>query len=99
MALNTGRMGLDDLVDREWISVNHLGGYASSTVPAFNTRKYHGLLVAAMSPPVRRMVLLSRVEEKIVTKAGEEGLSTSEYPGAIAPNGYMRLRAFASDPF
>ena len=53
-------------IDREWLAVNKLGGYASSTVPGLNTRKYHGLLVAAMTPPVRRMVLLSRVEESVV---------------------------------
>ena len=35
-----------------------------------NTRKYHGLLVAAMTPPVRRMVILSRVDETVVTDAG-----------------------------
>ena len=53
--------GLEELLRREWLISNHLGGYASSTVPSLNTRKYHGLLVAAMAPPVRRLVLLSRV--------------------------------------
>ena len=47
---------LELLLAREWLDVNHLGGYASSTVAGLNTRKYHGLLVAALSPPVRRMV-------------------------------------------
>ena len=42
---------LDSLLGREWLAVNGLGGYASSSVPGMNTRKYHGLLVAAMSPP------------------------------------------------
>lgn len=36
----------------EWIETNGLGGYASSTVYGLNTRRYHGLLVAAMNPPV-----------------------------------------------
>src|SRR3989442_13577613 len=56
---------LDDLLSREWLTTNHLGGYASSTIPGLNTRKYHGLLVAAIAPPVHRMVLLSRGEEAI----------------------------------
>jgi predicted glycogen debranching enzyme len=98
MALNTGRMGLDDLIDREWISVNHLGGYASSTVPSFNTRKYHGLLVAAMAPPVRRMVILSRVEETVVSAKQRFDLANSEYPDTVHPQGFTLLRAFSADP-
>ena len=48
-------LDLHGLMEREWLAVNHLGGFACSTVAGLNTRKYHGLLVAAMSPPVRRM--------------------------------------------
>src|SRR5204863_3732612 len=55
-------LSVDAQLSHEWLSVNHLGGYAASTLPGCNTRKYHGLLVAAMSRPVRRMVLLSRAE-------------------------------------
>ena len=53
------------LAEKEWLVTNGLGGYASGTVAGSQTRRYHGLLVAAMSPPVRRMVLLSRVEETV----------------------------------
>ncbi|MBI3318242.1 MAG: glycogen debranching enzyme N-terminal domain-containing protein, partial [Candidatus Omnitrophica bacterium] len=53
----------DRLVAREWIVTNGLGGYASSTVIGMNTRRTHGLLVAATHPPVGRAVLLSKVEE------------------------------------
>ena len=42
------------MLGREWLVANGLGGYASSTVVSMNTRRYHGLLVAAMAPPVRR---------------------------------------------
>ena len=48
-------MSFENLIEREWIVVNGIGGYASSTLCGLNTRKYHGLLVAAMSPPARRM--------------------------------------------
>jgi len=47
-----------------------LGGYSASTVPSVEHAKYHGLLVAAMSPPVRRMVLLSRVRRRHPRQAG-----------------------------
>src|ERR1039457_5258503 len=46
---------------REWLEANGLGGYAMSTVTGENTRRYHGLLVAATKPPVSRAVLLSKV--------------------------------------
>lgn len=91
--------GLDDLLNREWISTNALGGYACSTEACFNTRKYHGLLVAAMSPPVRRMVLLSRVEERVIANQSEFELASSEYPGTIHPSGFELLRAFSPAPF
>jgi len=90
---------LDDLLRREWLITNHLGGYASSTIPSLNTRKYHGLLVAAMAPPVRRMVLLSRVEEVVHCDGWPTPLACNEYPGAIFPNGNEVLRAFSHEPF
>src|SRR5205814_1473070 len=89
---------LEDLIGREWLTVNGIGGYASSTVPGMNTRKYHGLLVAAMAPPVRRMVLLSRVEETVYHNGWPFALACNEYPGAIHPVGYEVLKAFSHDP-
>ena len=90
---------LDALAQREWLAVNHLGGYACSTVPAMNTRKYHGLLVAAMAPPVRRLVLLSRVEETVRARGWPYQLACNEYPGTIHPEGHQLLRGFAPAPF
>jgi predicted glycogen debranching enzyme len=92
-------MSFENLIEREWIAVNGVGGYASSTVCGLNTRKYHGLLVAAMSPPARRMVLLSHVEETVWTSHGEFALSNNEYPGTIFPRGFTHLRAFNVEPF
>ncbi len=92
-----GELRFSDLIQREWIVTNGLGGYASSTLPGCNTRKYHGLLVAAMSPPTRRMVLLSRVEETVNNGKATWPLACSEYPGTIYPTGVRQLRAFSSD--
>jgi predicted glycogen debranching enzyme len=92
-------MNFENLIEREWMTVNGLGGYASSTICGMNTRKYHGLLVAAMTPPARRMVLLSHVEETIWTSHGEFALSNNEYPGTIFPRGFTHLRAFNVEPF
>src|SRR4051794_16900654 len=100
--INVSSLGLHDLMEREWLAVNHLGGYASQTVVGLNSRKYHGLLVAAMAPPVRRMVILSRVEECVRAGNGaarSEALSCSEYPGVIHPNGKPLLKAFSAAPY
>ncbi len=93
------RGNLDAELDREWLAANGLGGYACSTATSTNTRKYHGLLVAAMAPPVRRMVLLSRVEETVVCDGWSTPLACNEYPGTLFPRGDQSLRAFSADPF
>jgi predicted glycogen debranching enzyme len=82
------------LLEREWLTANGIGGYACSTLPGLNTRKYHGLLVAAMAPPVRRMVLLSRVEETLWHNGRRFALDCNEYPGVIYPQGQRHLREF-----
>ena len=49
----------------EWLETNGLGGYASASVTGANTRKYHGLLVAALHPPVGRTVLINKLDEQV----------------------------------
>jgi predicted glycogen debranching enzyme len=82
-------------VGREWLLANGLGGYASATVAGSNTRAYHGLLVAALKPPVDRWLLLSSLDEVI------EGVSLAnhQYPGVIHPQGFKYLQEFGQDPF
>jgi predicted glycogen debranching enzyme len=84
---------------REWLETNGLGGYASSTIVGLNTRRYHGLLVAATKPPVGRMVLLSKLEETLVVDGRPYELSCNRYPGVIHPQGYQYLKEFRQDPF
>ena len=48
----------DESFEREWLETNGIGGFASSTIWVTNTRRYHGLLIAATKPPLGRMVLL-----------------------------------------
>ncbi len=55
----------DDLVTREWLVSNGLGGYASGTVAGVNTRRYHGLLVAALPNPHGRVMMLNYLGEQI----------------------------------
>ena len=58
-------LSLEDGIQKEWIVTNGLGGFASSTIIGANTRKYHGLLIAPLTPPARRYLILSKVDESI----------------------------------
>ncbi len=84
---------------REWLETNGLGGYAMSTVAGENTRRYHGLLVAATKPPVGRVVLLSKVEETLLVGGRRIDLSTNRYPGTTYPEGFRFLMDFRLEPF
>ena len=80
---------------REWLVTNGLGGYASGTLAGINARRYHGLLVAALTPPVGRTVLVGGLVEWAGYGGGRYPLSTHEYvDGTIDPRGYAHQRAF-----
>ncbi len=83
----------------EWLDTNGIGGYASSTIAGVNTRRYHGLLVAAMHPPVGKMVILSKLEEAIISDDVRHELSSNQYPGAIHPTGFTYLDKYNKDLF
>ncbi len=90
---------LESAVHREWLITNGLGGYASGTVAGINTRRYHGLLVASMNPPVQRMVLLASIEEWLLSPNGQpQALSAQEYwDGTVYPDGFQRLEEVEVD--
>lgn len=76
---------------KEFLLTNGIGGYCSSTFSGANTRRYHGLLVAAFNPPTSRMVLLSKIEEQVNVDGKEYELSANQYPGTIHPQGFQYL--------
>jgi len=90
---------LGSALGREWLETNGLGGFASSTIVGLNTRRYHGLLIAATLPPVGRMVLLSKIEETVIVDGERYELSANQYPGVVHPQGYTYLKRFRLDPF
>jgi predicted glycogen debranching enzyme len=55
---------------REWLVTNGLGGYASGTVSTLMTRRYHGLLIAALPAPFGRMNMLSHLHERLGLPGG-----------------------------
>lgn len=65
MKFTKENLNLEQGLTKEWIITNGIGGFASSSILGINTRKYHGLLIASMTPPARRYLILSKVDESI----------------------------------
>ena len=69
-----------EFVDREWLVTNGLGGYASASLAALPTRKYHGVLVAALANPLGRVVMLNHLVERVTLADGTTAtLSAAEW--------------------
>ncbi|MGK7893512.1 MAG: amylo-alpha-1,6-glucosidase [Xenococcus sp. (in: cyanobacteria)] len=80
---------------REWLVTNGIGGYASGTIAGVLTRRYHGLLVAALKPPVARTLLFSKLEEIIQYHGQSYNLSANRWAdGSIEPQGYLNIESF-----
>ena len=80
----------ESLVTREWLVTNGLGGYASGTVPGVMTRRYHGLLIAALPAPLGRVVMLSHVAEQITLPGGRTvEIGGRERAGDAHGTGYL----------
>jgi predicted glycogen debranching enzyme len=100
VTISFGREILGDLHTasrREWLVTNGLGGYAAGTVAGLNTRRYHGLLVAALAPPLKRTMLLSKLLESVRLEGDDFSykLACNEYTDdVIDPHGYAYLEAF-----
>lgn len=90
---------LDAALRKEWLETNGIGGFGSSTIAGLNTRRYHGLLTAATKPPLGRFVLLSKLEESLISGNSRVELACNEYPGVIHPDGYIYLEEFRLNPF
>lgn len=88
-----------EALGKEWLITNGLGGYASSTILGINTRKYHGLLVAALRPPGERTVCLSKIDEDIFVGGEVYRLGSNEFEESIYPQGYAFQTAFSTSPF
>ena len=83
---------------REWLVTNGIGGYAAGTVAGVSTRRYHGLLIAALKPPVARTLLLTQLDETIQYNDRFYPLYTNRWAdGTIEPHGYLNLESFRLD--
>ena len=91
------RDDLDGMLEKEWLLTNKIGAYASSTIVGCNSRRYHGLLVAAVSPPVGREAALSTLLEQLTVNGELFELSTNEFAGAFSPRGFEHLAEYRDD--
>lgn len=86
---------LESAEKREWLVTNGLGGYASGTVSGNLTRRYHGLLVAALRPPLGRTLLVAKLEETARYDGSDYLLSTNRWAsGAVEPQGHLLVESF-----
>jgi predicted glycogen debranching enzyme len=98
MGIKFGRAICGDLNSaetREWIVTNGIGGYASGTVAGLLTRRYHGLLVAALHPPLGRTLLLTQLEEEVTYAQQCYELNTNRWADSnVTPQGYRHIESF-----
>ncbi|MEB3295324.1 MAG: amylo-alpha-1,6-glucosidase [Synechococcales bacterium] len=98
MGIQFGRAICGDLHSaerREWLVSNGIGGYASGTIAGLLTRRYHGLLVAALKPPLGRTVLLTKLDEVATYDQQRYELGCDRWAdGSVSPQGYHQIEQF-----
>ncbi|MBE0537531.1 MAG: glycogen debranching enzyme family protein [Phycisphaerae bacterium] len=87
----------DALLEREWLLTNSRGGFAAGTIAGCNTRRYHGLLVGALTPPANRVVALSCCREVLRVHGVEVELGNFEFTGKLALHGLRYAVGFRRD--
>ena len=84
----------------EWLEADRTGGFASGTVDTIRTRRYHGLLLVATTPPTGRVMLVNGFEAWLETPHGRVDLSAQRYQGDVVhPRGDQAIKAFVIDPW
>jgi len=90
---------IDEVLDKEWIESDNVGNYASSTMVGMNTRKLHGLFVAAATPKQSPRVILSHLQEEIYVGNKQYPIYSVAYEDEPFLAGYEHQIAFQADPF
>ncbi|SEL40416.1 glycogen debranching enzyme, putative [Chitinophaga rupis] len=90
----------ESAISKEFLQTSGYGAYSAATICGCNTRKYHGLLAAPAMPDSDEMhVLLSSLDEKVLSEDTAWRLSTHRYTGVYYPEGYRYITAFSASPF
>jgi predicted glycogen debranching enzyme len=80
---------------REWLCTNGIGGFATGTVAGMLTRRYHGLLVAALKPPLGRTLLVAKVDDTLGVGGLPRPLFANRWSdGTVDPHGYREIESF-----
>jgi predicted glycogen debranching enzyme len=80
---------------KEWLITNGLGGYASATISGALVRRYHGLLISALEPPLKRTLLLAKLDETLQIENNVIPIHTNIWhEGKISPSGHNYLESF-----
>jgi predicted glycogen debranching enzyme len=100
--LRFGRAVCNDLAAaerREWWLANGRGGYAAGTVAQTLTRRYHGLLIAPVDPPLGRVLVLTKADARLITAdgGGRPLFSNRWADGTIESAGLLALESFELD--
>ena len=83
---------------REWWLANGLGGYAAGTIAGSLTRRYHGLLIAPVEPPLGRRLIWAKADAELVAGDRSWPLFTNRWSGGtIAPAGHVHIESFHLD--
>jgi len=85
--------------EKEWLVTNGLGGFGCGTLIGANTRRYHGLLVAALTPPTGRLLLWSKLDERFVAGGEVFNLAVNQAGGRVTESGFIHLQRVKVDPF
>ncbi len=96
MKITKKQIELKSSLSKEWIITNGIGGFCSSTIIVANTRRYHGLLIAALEPPAKRHLLISKLDESIEVSGESHNLYTNVCENYIS-DGYKKLESFSKD--
>ena len=96
MKFTKEKLNLEEGLNKEWLLTNGIGGFSSSTIIGANTRKYHGLLVAPLTPPARRFLIFSKLDESIEIKDKKYDLYTNICKEHIS-HGYQYQEEFIKD--
>jgi predicted glycogen debranching enzyme len=84
----------DPHLQQEWLVTNGLGGYASGTVTGAITRRYHGLLIAALPNPLGRMMMLNGLSERLRLPDRRVMYTGAEELAGISPEATLALSEF-----
>lgn len=96
MKITKENLNLENGLKKEWLITNGIGGFASSTIIGANTRKYHGLLIAPITPPARRFLVFSKLDESLEIEGNKYDFYTNIGKDYIT-HGYQYQTSFEKE--